>query len=123
MRTAGTRPNCNTSRAAIGANSAENSAATFTSEYTFVISPRSTSSTSRQSHEFCVTCHTPLTTEATRNHQKSCAKAQIRHGIAQATTSKIAVVSRRPSLSVITPLSSPNTTWDNIEIVANRPIC
>ncbi len=120
-RTAGTRPNCDTSSAAIGANSAENSPATFTSEYTLVISPRSTSSTSRQSQEFWVTCQAPLTTDAARNHQKFCANAQIRHGIAHATTSKTAVVRRRPSLSVITPLSRPNTTWDSIEMRGQQP--
>ena len=70
-----------------------------------------------------MTCQAPLITEAITKYQKFCAKAQIRHGIDHATTSKTAVVRRRPSLSVMTPLSRPKTTCDSIDRVANRPIC
>jgi hypothetical protein len=63
-----------------------------------------------------------LTSDATRNHQKFWANAQTRDGITQARMSKTAVVVRRPSLSVITPLSRPNTTCDSIEMLASRPI-
>ena len=122
MRTAGTRPNCDTISAAIGANRADRSAATLISEYTFGIVLRSTSSTRRQSHEFCDTCQAPLMTAATRNHQKFCANAHTRHGMTNAMKSDTAVVRRRPNLSVIAPDSRPATICDSIEMVANRPI-
>jgi hypothetical protein len=50
------------------------------------------------------------------------ARSQIRQGIHQEIKSKIAVVFRLPSLSVITPLRKANTTWENIYTEATMPI-
>lgn len=47
---------------------------------------------------------------ATRNHQKFCDNAQMIAGTLHARISKIKVVSRRPSLSVMAPLISAQKT-------------
>ncbi len=71
----------------------------------------SASSTSRQVHEFIVTRQIAFMMPAARNHQMFCENAQITAGTLHARISKIRVVRRRPSLSVIAPLMSAQKTW------------
>ena len=75
-----------------------------------------------RSHEVSVTRHAPLNTAAAANQRKSCASIHNRAGIVQLTQSKMAVQTRRPSLSVNTPLSSAQNIWDTRKMVEMRPI-
>ena len=74
----------------------------------------SASSTRRQSQELVGTFMAPLSRAATKKNQKFSARSHIRQGILQAIKSKIAVVFRRPSLSVMGPLKKAKTTWESM---------
>ena len=60
---------------------------------------------------------------AARKYQKFCARADISAGKRPARMSKIRVVRRRPSLSVITPLRNARMIWKPQLMLRIRPIC
>ena len=64
-----------------------------------------------------------LSTVATKNHQKFCARAQMIQGMDQLMTSKMTVALRRPNLSVAMPPKREATTWKTIPMDKSRPIC
>ena len=76
------------------------------------------SSISSSPQEFSVTRHAPLNTAATANQVKFWEHIQISSGTDQDSVSKISVALRRPSLSVSTPDSVANTTWDTMLMLA-----
>ena len=68
-------------------------------------------------------CHMALQSEAIKNHTKSRAKNQIRHGTDQLATSETKAVNRRPHLSVITPPNRQHRTWATMPSERISPIC
>jgi len=119
---AGTRVSLENKITTMGLKKAESCIAIVMREYMPVIWLLSASSTRRQFHEFETTCTVPLTRAAKKKNQKFVACHQMKQGMAQAVKSKIAVVFRLPSLSVIGPPKKAHPTWDNIKTVATNPI-
>ena len=82
----------------------------------------SVSSTSRHCHEVCTTRQMLLRIAAARNHVKSWANAQIRHGRPHETMSTTNVVRLRPNLSVIAPLNNEVKTCSTMPMLVISPI-